>query len=66
MPHFDGSFAALGVLRDQMPEVVPEPVTPEIKKDAPVPIDVINGALEEIRRQEEEGGDDEVTPPTLH
>lgn len=51
------------------PEVTPQLVpVPEIEREEKVPIDVINGALEELRRRErgedvEDGG---VRTPTIH
>lgn len=52
-----------------MPEVTPELIpVPEVKRDKRVPIDVINGALDEIRRREknEKGKDDGGGPNTIH
>lgn len=48
------------------PEVLPQPFTPETKH-TPSSIEVINGALEQLEREEREGGkEDDTRPPTFH
>jgi len=50
------------------PEVVPQPFAPEIPGEgSDTPIDVIEGALEKLRRQEKDGGNREQNrKPTIH
>ena len=46
------------------PQIIP---VPETKKESEVPIEVVNGALEEVRRRErEEERGDVPRKPTLH
>lgn len=51
---------------DQLPEVTPQPVQPEIDEDknGETPIEVIEGALDDLKKED----DDEVDerPPTIH
>lgn len=51
-----------------VPEVTPGLATPEITLAEEVSIGVINGALEEIKRQEREDGiaGEEIKKPTVH
>ena len=53
----------------EVPEVTQVPVTPETPgAEEEVPIAVIEGALDELRREEEDEGPDEgdARPPTIH
>jgi len=55
--------------RPFMPEITPQLIpVPETKKEEQVPIDVVNGALDELRRKENGEGDDEgeLWRPTIH
>ncbi len=56
-------------MTEQNPEVRPRPeevpeITPE--KDQKPPIEVIEGILEQIRKEEEGETNDEEKPPTFH
>jgi len=49
------------------PEISPQVITPEIqRKDSETPIEVINGALDILEKEERGEKDDEPTKPTLH
>ncbi|MDO8521268.1 MAG: hypothetical protein Q7S52_04085 [bacterium] len=52
-----------------VPEVAPQLIPmPEIEKEKTVPIEVVNGALDELRRKErdEERGRSDAHKPTVH
>ena len=56
-------------MNEQVPEIRPRleeapEITPE--KDQKLPIEVIEGILDQIRKEEEGENDEEEMPPTIH